>query len=525
MIMPERQKYPIGQQDFKGLRESGCVYIDKTQFIRQIVGSGHQYFFLARPRRFGKSLFLSTLKWFFLGERDLFHGLAIDSHDWNWDRYPVLHLDFNTDRYETPEDFDHILEYLLHQWEKEYDISTPSPSFAVRFKAVIEKAHEITGHKVVILVDEYDEPLVTNLDDMERFERLRVKLASVYANFKSGAEHIRLVFLTGVSRFSKLSVFSDLNNLQDITFNGEYADICGITSDELLHYLSPGIYDLAKKRHLSYHEACEKMRRNYDGYRFAEDGSDIYNPWSVLNCLAVSKLGNYWNETGMPTILAEALKRINADLKEYLDTYCTEEDLKGLDLLNPDPTALMYQTGYLTIKEFHPELDRIRLGVPNKEVEAGLYGVLLPYYVQVRRNGFNAAKKVLTDIVTYFQLGRPEKSMENLRVFFAGIDYGLKMDDENNFHNALFLLTHLIGLETKAEFHTSDGRIDILIETNEYIYIIELKYDHSAEEALRQIDEKEYTLRFRDDGRRIYRIGASFSSRTRRIDNWIIATD
>ncbi len=517
-------KYPIGQQDFKTLRDRNCIYVDKTPFIRKLVDKGGQYYFLARPRRFGKSLFLSTLGYFFEGKRELFKGLYVDTADWDWswEEYPVLHLDLNTDRYAEPGKLEGVLDNLLRRWEEKYGVEVKDTEFSQRFKTIIETAHKKTGKQVVILVDEYDKPLVGNLNKSEAFEAYRSQLASLYSNFKSGAAHIRMVFLTGVSRFSKLSVFSDLNNIQDITFDNEYADICGITRDEVVSYFKVGIEMLAEERNMTYDGAVQALKENYDGYRFAEKGSEIYNPWSLLNALSSKDIDNYWNETGMPTIVAEGLKRINADIETFLDVSCTKNDLKGLDLLNPQPIALMYQTGYLTIKEYDRDLEEFRLGIPNKEVRTGLLNVLLPYYVNAN---YIQPDMVVRDIIRGFVKGKPEDSMKALKSYFAGIDYCLKVENENNFHNAFFLLTSLIGLKTKAEVHTSDGRIDLLIETPKYIYIIELKYDHSAEEALRQIEDKEYALPFRADGRRVFKIGASFSSETRRIDNWIIAED
>lgn len=515
-------RYPIGEQNFKMLREGQSIYIDKTRYIRALLESGSKYYFLARPRRFGKSLFLSTLEYFFEGRRDLFEGLYVDRADWDWkwEQYPVLRLDLNADRYADPGMLEDILDRLFRDWEKKYDVDVRDVSPTQRFATIIRAAHMKTGLPVVILVDEYDKPLVGNLNDTEKFDHYRSRLASLYSNFKSSAEHIRMVFLTGVSRFSRLSVFSDLNNINDITFDNEYADICGITEQELRNNLGQGIDRLAEKLGVDHQEALSVLKKNYDGYRFSEEGSEIYNPWSVLNSLSKSKIEPYWVDTGMPTIIAEALKRVDANLEEYFDIYCPAEDLKGLDLLNPDPTALMYQTGYLTIKEYDRESGEYRLGIPNREVRSGLMRFLLPYYVSTKGLMPN---RVLTTINRSLRLGDPESAMQAIRNYFAGVDYGLMMENENNFHNAFFLLIDLIGLNAKAESHTSVGRIDILVQTDKYVYIIDLKYDSTAREALQQIDEKEYCLPYKADGRKVFRIGASFSSKTRRIDDWQIA--
>ncbi|MDE5789707.1 MAG: ATP-binding protein [Muribaculaceae bacterium] len=512
-------RYGIGEQDFGGLRERDCIYVDKTQFIKGIVTSGPKYYFLARPRRFGKSLFLSTLRYFFEGRRELFKGLYIDTTDWDWAEYPVLRLDLNTDRYSEQGKLEVVLDNLFNQWESKYSINNIASDYSQRFNNIIRIAHERTGKEVVILVDEYDKPLVGNLNKEDNFEHYRSKLASLYSNFKSSAEHIKLVFLTGVSRFSKLSVFSDLNNIRDITFDNEYADICGITEKELLEYFQVGIERLAKRERTDYDGAIRMLKRNYDGYRFAEEGSEIYNPWSLLNAMQESKIGNYWNDTGMPTLVAESLKRVGADLEKTFDSLCEDDDLKGLDLLNPNPRALLYQTGYLTIKKYIRSVRKYRLGIPNREVKKGLFNVLLPYYVQCKSV---TPKMTVSGIVTGFILGDPQEAMLCMQSYFAGIDFKMRIDNENNFHNAFYLLMDLIGLDTETEVHTSDGSIDMKVETEDYIYIIELKYDHTAEEALQQIKDKQYARPWHNDNREIILIGASFSSSTRCIEDWKI---
>ncbi|MDE5882872.1 MAG: AAA family ATPase, partial [Muribaculaceae bacterium] len=313
--MESKEKYAIGEQDFRMLREEGCVYVDKTVFIERILTSGFKYYFLARPRRFGKSLFLSTLRYFFEGKRELFKKLYIDSTNWDWKAYPVLRLDLNVNRYDEPGKLEGILDNLFAIWEKKYEVSLRSAELSIRFRNIIAAAHNKTGLPVVILVDEYDKPLVSNLSKDENFEHYRSRLASLYSNFKSSAEHIRLVFMTGVSRFSKLSVFSDLNNLVDISFSDEFADICGITEKELLATFHDGIDALAAKRGEDYGAACRMLKQNYDGYRFAPEGSDIYNPWSLLNCLQKGRIGTYWNATGTATVVAETLRDADVDIK------------------------------------------------------------------------------------------------------------------------------------------------------------------------------------------------------------------
>ena len=345
-------KYAIGDQDFKSLRDGGCVYVDKTAYIDRIVSSGTKYYFLARPRRFGKSLFLSTMRYFFEGKRELFRGLHIDSTDWGWESYPVLHLDLNRNKFSEKGMLDGVLDYLFKDWEEKYGVTDIAGNLSSRFENIIKAAHEKTGRKVVILVDEYDKPLVSNLNRDEGFEHYRSKLASLYSNFKSSAEHIRLVFLTGVSRFSKLSVFSDLNNLKDITFTEEFADICGITEKELLENFEAGINRLAINRRTDFDGACRILKKNYDGYRFSPEGSDIYNPWSVLNAMDEGRISGYWNATGTSTVIAEALFKADVDIEAILNAEWRLNRLAGLDLLNADPTAILYHSGYLTIQTY-----------------------------------------------------------------------------------------------------------------------------------------------------------------------------
>ena len=517
--MEDKDRYPIGQQDFKTLREDDAFYVDKTAFVYKIVRSKSKYYFLARPRRFGKSLFLSTLRYFFEGRRDLFKGLYIDSTDWDWTPYPVLRLDLNTDKYAEQGILDGVLDNLFREWENKYEIKEKAENLSSRFRNIIKAAHEKTGRQVVILVDEYDKPLVGNLHMDVNFEHYRTRLASLYSNFKSSAEHIKLVFLTGVSRFSKLSVFSDLNNINDISFDDEFADVCGITEREFLDNFQEGINRLSQVYQVSYDEMCSRLKKNYDGYRFAPAGSDIYNPWSVLNCLQKGRIGNYWNATGAASVVAEVLHDADVDIEEILNAQWKLDRLAGLDLRNANPTALLYQTGYLTIADYDIEYDEVRLKVPNDEVREGLFNDLLPLYIG-GKNGW--VDDVVDKIRKAIRRGEPEVMMKSIDAYFSCIPYDLKMENENNFHNAFYILTTLIGIDAKAEVHTSDGRIDMLIETPKYIYIIELKYNSTPDDALRQIEEKGYARKFAVDLRQLFKIGVNFSSESRRIESWKI---
>ncbi|MDE6522708.1 MAG: AAA family ATPase, partial [Muribaculaceae bacterium] len=430
--MDYSQKYAIGQQDFRELREDDSFYVDKTYYVEKIAKSKTRYWFLARPRRFGKSLFLSTLRYFYEGRRELFQGLYVDSIDWDWEPYPVLRLDLNINRYDELGLLDTVLDNLFREWESEYKVVSESKDLSTRFRNIIKAAHEKTGRQVVILVDEYDKPLVGNLNVDDNFEHYRAKLASIYSNFKSSAEHIQLVFLTGVSRFSKLSVFSDLNNLRDITFTDEFSDICGITEKELEDNFRIGIEEFANYNGITKEEARLELKKNYDGYRFAVNGSDIYNPWSLLNAMVEKRASNYWSRTGKPTLVAEAMYKFDEDIESLLNTQCDEITLNGFDLRSASPVPLLFQTGYLTIKNYDRDTRLFTLGVPNKEVADSLFKELLPFYVKVKKGG--DSETVVRNIVNSLLLGQPEKLVKNLDIFFAGIPYDMKMEDENNLH-------------------------------------------------------------------------------------------
>ncbi len=509
-------RYPIGEQSFEEVREGGFVYVDKTPYIEPII-MGSKYYFLGRPRRFGKSLFLSTLKCFFQGKRELFKGLYIDTIDWDWEPYPVLYFDLNTADYKVEGALDILIERHLRRWEKAYDIKPELSDHAGRFQDIIETAYNRTGKKVVILVDEYDKPLVKSMDNRERFERYREMLAGLYSNFKSSAEYIRLVFLTGVSRFGKLSVFSGLNNIRNISFNDEFAAICGITEAELFESFEEGISAMAESRGKTRDEIFETLKRRYDGYHFSQNCPDIYNPYSLLNTFADKKFGSYWIETGTPSLLMQQLRRTNVDLETLYKAVGNENQLSGLDFDNLDPIALFYQTGYLTIKSFDERFNRFQLGYPNEEVTEGFYEYILPYYSNLRNQN---VMTFIADLVVELEGGKIEAAMKRIISLFADLSYDLQINAEKDVRNVLFLVFKLVGIYTEAEYHTSDGRIDILVRTPDYVYIMELKFDKTAEEALDQIKRKEYNLPWSVDNRQVIAIGMNFSSEKRRIDDW-----
>lgn len=516
--MTKSIKYPIGQQSFARIREENCLYVDKTQYIRKIIESGGRYFFLSRPRRFGKSLFLSTLKCFFEGRRDLFKGLYIDSLELEWTPSPVFLFDLNLLKYKGADELGELVDDKLRGWEKEYGIVPETRNHSIRFSRLLEAAYRQTGRQVVILVDEYDKPLVNNLHDRERFEAYRDELAELYSNFKSSAEYIRLVFMTGVSRFGKLSVFSGLNNIKDISFSDEFAAICGITEEELYANFRDGIEALAEKQGIGVDEEKTHLKKWYDGYHFTAECPDIYNPFSLLNAMEDLKFGNYWIESGTPSLLVEQLKKEKSELGSLVDSRVTERRLSGLDIENTDIVSLFYQTGYLTIKGFDERRGLYQLGLPNDEVTEGFYDYVLPYYVNMHGK---ETRVLIYDILDALDAGDVDQFMNILTSLFAGFSYDMNISAESDVRNALCIIFRLLGMHAEVEYRTSDGRIDILVGTRRFVYIIELKYDRSSEEALAQIKRKEYQLAFAQGDRKVIGIGINFSSDKRRIDDWL----
>ncbi len=376
-------KYPIGIQNFQKLRESGFLYVDKTAFVYQLV-SKEGYYFLSRPRRFGKSLFLSTLEAYYLGKKELFKGLALERLEKDWKVYPVLHLDLNAEQYTAPEGLLSILDRHLRQWERIYGKTEGDKTPADRFVALIQRAYEQTGQKVVILVDEYDKPLLQAIGNKELQDEYRAMLKSVYGVAKTMDGYLQMAFFTGVTKFSKVSVFSDLNNLEDLTLDYRYAEICGITEKEIRDNLDEEVGKMAEANHMTKEECYAKLKENYDGYHFNEESVGMYNPFSLINALSKQRFKDYWFETGTPTFLVETLKQNNYELENMTREEVTADLLGSLDSIDQNPLPLLYQSGYLTIKDYSPRFNSYVLGFPNGEVERGFTQFLFRYYAPIR---------------------------------------------------------------------------------------------------------------------------------------------
>lgn len=509
-------KYPIGIQNFQKLRENEFLYVDKTAMVHHLV-STQGYYFLSRPRRFGKSLLLSTLEAYFQGKKELFKGLALDQLEKDWKVYPVFHLDFNTGLYTNPEGLVSIIDEHLRYFEKNYDIEPNGFSLSERFKAIIRCAYEKTGQKVVILVDEYDKPLLEAIGNEPLQNDYRKMLKSFYGIAKTMDSYIQFAFFTGVTKFSKVSIFSDLNNLKDISLDARFVTSCGITEKEIVDYLDEEVGQMAEANGIDKSTCYERLKQQYDGYHFRENSVGVYNPFSLLNALDSQEFKDYWFETGTPTFLVETLKHTNYELENMTRDEVTADLLGSLDAIDTNPLPLLYQSGYLTIKNYNPRFMTYQLGFPNGEVERGFSRFLFRYYAPVR---VEQSACIIKNFVLEIEAGQPEKFMSRLDSMFADQHYQIVGDAELYFHNVVYVVFKMLGFYVDVERHTSDGRMDMLIQTKDYIYIFEFKIDRSANEALTQIEEKQYAKPFETDSRKLYKIGVNFSSITRRIDDW-----
>jgi len=509
--------YPIGVQNFESLRQDGYFYIDKTEFIYRLVKSG-RYYFLSRPRRFGKSLLISTLEAYFQGKKELFEGLAMERLEKDWSQYPILHLDLNARQYDRPESLLEELNKHLEIWEQTYGSPYGDRKPEERFYQVIRCAYKKTGQRVVVLVDEYDKPLLQAIGNTELQEAYRNILKAFYGVLKSTDGHIQFAMLTGVTKFGKISVFSDLNNLDDISMREPYVNLCGISEQEIHDNLEEEIHELAELQNMTYEDVCVKLKVYYDGYHFVEKTIGVYNPFSLLNTFKYNKFGNYWFETGTPSYLVMLLKQSHYDLERMANEVTSSDILNSIyEDLNPIP--LIYQSGYLTIKGDDEEFGVYRLGFPNREVEEGFIKYLMPFYTSVDKveSTFEIQK-----FVNEIRKGQPDAFLRRLQSFLADTPYELARQLELHYQNVLFIVFKLVGFYAQVEYHTSVGRIDLVLKTQDYIYIMEFKLEGTAQDALKQINEKQYALPFATDPRKRFKIGVNFSNRLRNIEEWII---
>ena len=510
--------YPIGIQSFSEIRNRGYVYVDKTADIYKLASTG-KYYFLSRPRRFGKSLLVSTLEAYFKGRKELFRGLALERLEQDWEEYPVLHFDFSGGAYMSLTDLTEKLDRFLSGWEKIYGKEKDYESLSERFSAIIDAAYNKTGKRVVVLVDEYEKPIIDNINDHDLMEQFRRLLQGVYSVLKGKDEFIRFAFLTGVTKLSKMSIFSGLNNLMDISMSREYSGICGITEAEMKKYFDGSVKELAEAEELSVSECYAKLALMYDGYHFHPKAAGVYNPFSLINTFCSKEFKFYWFGTGTPTFLIRYLKQNGTNLENISRDDIPEEILTGENYDSPEPITLMYQTGYLTIKGYNREQFTYTLDYPNLEVKRGFLSSLSKVFAPSLLQGEFSVYKFLDDI----RRGDVERFMTRFTAFLSGNNYEIQGDLELYFQNTMSVMFRMIGLDVKTEYQISDGRIDVVIQTDKYIYIIEVKRDQSPDIALQQIERNGYDKPFLASGKQIIKLGINFSSETRTIDGWKMA--
>ncbi|MDR0681183.1 MAG: ATP-binding protein [Dysgonamonadaceae bacterium] len=513
---------PIGIQDFEKLRRGNYLYVDKTAFVHELARLDRPYF-LGRPRRFGKSLFLTTLKAYFLGKKELFKGLYIYDVEKEWQEYPVFHFEFVGEEYTSMDKFlaklNINLKFLEEQWDRDESETTPSS----RLTGLIRRAYAKTGKRVVVLVDEYDKPLLESMNNLELNDKMRDALKGFYGVLKGMDANLRFVFLTGVTKFSKVSVFSDLNMLIDISMDRAYAGVCGISKRELLTNFQPEIHALAEEKKLTDEEAVARLKKYYDGYHFAKESEDMYNPFSVLNTFYKKEFAYYWFKTGTPTFLVKMLQNIDLKLPQLeRDIHVSANYVTDYRADNADPVPVLYQSGYLTIKEYDGRYDEYTLGFPNEEVKYGFLNELLPSYTA---NSKSLGNNSISEMTKALEKGDVSSMMALLQAFYASIPYDLprkKQRDESYFHSLFYLIFSLMGQFVQTEVKSATGRADAVVKTAGAVYVFEFKLDDqaTAQQALEQIENKGYLIPYLPDNLTLVKIGAAFNREKGLLTEW-----
>lgn len=510
------RRYPIGIQNFERLRDDKCVYVDKTSLVYKLANSNTTYF-LSRPRRFGKSLLVSTLEAYFQGKKELFKGLAMETLEKDWTVYPVLHIDFSVSKYVTANSLRSVINYQLIRWEKIYGSAAEEDTFSLRFSGIIRRAYEQTGKQVVILIDEYDSPMLDSNNNGEVQSEIRNMMRDLFSPLKALGQYLRFLFLTGISKFSQMSIFSELNNLQNISMQDDYNAICGITEQELHSQLQIDIEQMAQANDETFEEACMHLKQQYDGYHFSKRSSDIYNPFSLFNAFAQKSYENFWFSTGTPTFLIDLLQECNFDIQGLDSTTATAEQFDAPSNRITDPLPVLYQSGYLTIKGYDPEFQTYTLAYPNKEVRKGFIESLMPAYVHLpaRENTF-----YVISFIKDLRTGNLNQCLERLKSFFASIPNKLNNKEEKHYQTIFYLFFRLMGQYIDVEVDTAIGRADAVVKMQDAIYVFEFKVDGTPEEALAQINSKNYALPYQAETLKIIKVGVNFDSATRTIGEW-----
>ncbi len=534
--MNRSRRLPISTQDFEQLRNTGDLYVDKTQYIEKLFSLG-RIFFLSRPHRFGKSLFLSTLKAYFEGRKELFEGLYITGREeeiarWErrepWEGAPVLYFALNATNYSSAESLPSLLEQQVKKWEARYEVNGEALAPERRFANLIEELYRKEGKQVVILIDEYDKPLLETVEDEALNEANRSLLKAFYEVIKQCDHYIRFAFLTGITKFSKTTLFSGVNNLIDITLLDDYDAICGFTEEELTAYLSPQIEKLAKAENSTVEETRARLKKEYDGYCFAEEGEQVYNPYSLLKVLATSKYKYYWFENATPSYLVRYLRRMQIFMPDLEDELLLDaESLQDFRYNDEDSVIpLLFQSGYLTIKKYLAEEQIYQLGYPNEEVRFGFLQELLPLYVNIRRDDVRAT---VLKLYRALRSGDIAEAMAQISEILAGIIYGNIPSSEKGrplreqyYQSVLYAVFRLLGIHAQAEVVCATGRIDMLVLTRQHVYIFEFKVNTqgSAQDAIDQIKEREYFRIVSAEGRPVHLVGVSFDEKSRNIGEW-----
>ncbi len=501
--------YPIGIQTFEDIRELNNLYVDKTEYVYRMTHTSGKYFFLSRPRRFGKSLLVSTFKSYFEGKKNLFKGLAIEKLEKEWTEYPVLHFSMAGGKHMEKEQLNRYLIYILKENEQNFDVVCESPDPNVRLSNLIKTVYNKTGKKVVVLIDEYDAPLLDVAHEEESLDVLRNVMRNFYSPLKDCDPMLRFVFLTGITKFSQLSIFSELNNIKNISMDEPYAGICGITKEEMLTQMSSDIDELASKLQLTREEAIQQLKNHYDGYHFSWPSPDVFNPFSLLNCFADGKLNAYWFGSGTPTYLINMMRKyefLPTDLGESTDT--AKEDFDAATETMTTIIPLLYQSGYFTIKGYDEESDLYTLGLPNKEIKVGLFRSLVPHFLKEKSANGNTTIAKMSVLV---KKGDMDAAFSMLNDFLATVPYCDNTNYEDHWQQTLYIMFALLtNYRILVEQHTAKGRTDITLETNTTIYVMELKFGKSVDEALAQIESRRYADAFNMRGKEIVKVGLNF---------------
>ena len=513
--------YPVGIQTFERIRKENKLYIDKTEYIYRMTHSGGCYFFLSRPRRFGKSLLVSTFESYFSGKKELFEGLAIEKLEQEWMEYPVLHFDMSGGKHMEKEQLEDYLSNRLEAEERKWGTTHSKRGVNDRLTELITTAYEISGKQVVVLIDEYDAPMLDVAHERKTLDELRNVMRNFYSPLKMCEPMLRFVFLTGITKFSQVSIFSELNNIKNISLDDEYAGVCGITKEELLTQMSEDIDVLAEALEMTREETIAKLKENYDGYHFSPASPDVFNPYSLLNCFDDKNFGAYWFSSGTPTYLINMLRKfkvlpakIGRSLARSSAFDAPTENLKTI-------TPLLYQSGYITIKGYDKMSQLFTLDLPNKEIKVGLFESLLPYYLE----GMYAEEGdvAIAQMSVLIRQGDMDGALRLLQEFLGTVPYCNNTNYEGHYQQVLFiiftLLTHFV---VDVEVHTPNGRVDVVMETEDTLYLIELKLNKSAQSAMQQINLKQYDQRFARCGKPIVKVGVNFDAKKGNIEDWII---